>query len=199
MVAVVCLAGACAPAPVEPVADTTARGGAREEAEVRGTTTPGALVLLVPAGEALGLPPGPAVLDQFSKAFVPDLLIVRVGQAVIFKNSEDQLHNVTVTRSGTGTTVFNISQNQGDTHTHVFDEAGEFDVTCDVHPGMRATLVASPTPYVMYADASGAFRFAGVPHGRYLVRVRARGRVVEREVDAGEGRTDVGMVDRARQ
>ena len=82
-------------------------------------------------------------MDQFSKAFVPETLFVRVGQPVTFKNSEDQLHNVTVVRSRTGARVVNISQSQGDVYEHTFEQPGEYDVSCDVHPGMRATIVAS--------------------------------------------------------
>jgi plastocyanin len=162
-------------------------------AHVEGRTTTGALVVLEPSGGA-PLPDGNAVLDQFSKAFVPETLFVRVGQRVIFKNSEDQLHNVTVVRSRTGAAVFNISQNQGDTYTHTFEQAGEYDVTCDVHPGMRGVIVATSSPYAAFADARGTFAFSNVPPGAYTLRVSAAGRQFERAVQVSGAHVDVGDV-----
>lgn len=149
--------------------------------------------MLEPTGGA-PIPEGHAVMDQFSKAFVPETLFVRVGQPVVFKNSEDQLHNVTVVRTRTGTTIFNISQNQGDVHTHTFDHPGEYDVTCDVHPGMRGMLVATTTPYAVYAASSGAFAFQNIPLGRYKLRVAAQGRESERDVEISDARVDLGDV-----
>jgi heme/copper-type cytochrome/quinol oxidase subunit 2 len=143
------------------------------------------------------MPPGGAVMDQFSKAFVPETLFVRAGQPVTFKNSEDQLHNVTVVRTRTGSSVFVISQNQGDVHTHTFEQAGEYDVTCDVHPGMRATIVATTTPYAMYADARGAFAFRGIPPGRYTLRAAAHGQEFARAIDVAGARMDVGEIGRS--
>jgi hypothetical protein len=131
-------------------------------------------------------------MDQFSKAFVPETLFVRVGQAVIFKNSEDQLHNVTVTRSRTGAGVFNISQNQGDVYTHTFTQAGEYDVWCDVHPGMRAVIVATTTPHAMYADGRGVFEFQNVPPGNYTAHVAAEGRTGARSVEIKGAHVDLG-------
>jgi plastocyanin len=192
-VVLVVLAAGCSGAPAsKPPAATEAKGAAAAS-QVTGRAPTGALVTLEPVGGA-PLPDGSAVMDQFSKAFVPETLFVRVGQPVIFKNSEDQLHNVTVVRSRTGTGVFNVSQNQGDVHTHTFDQPGEYDVTCDVHPGMRGIVVATTTPHAVYADNRGAFTFQNVPPGQYRLRVSAAGRDVERTVDVGGGPLDVGDV-----
>ena len=150
--------------------------------EVTGRTTPGALVSLEPAAGPPPVPAGPVIMDQFAKAFVPETLFVRAGQPVTFKNSDDQQHNITVVRGRTGTRVLDISQGEGDTHNHTFDQPGEYDVTCDVHPGMRATIVAATTPYSVYADASGSFAFASVPPGEYRLRVSADGRDREQAV-----------------
>ena len=142
------------------------------------------------------MPDGPAVMDQFSKAFVPETLFVRVGQPVIFKNSEDQLHNVTVTRSRTGTGIFNVSQNQGDTYSHTFEQPGEYNVNCDVHPGMVATVVATTTPFVVYSTPRGTFELANVPAGQYRLRVLAGGTSTERAIEVSGRQLDVGDVTR---
>jgi plastocyanin len=178
-------------------ADTPAPAASSSDAadatvtQVSGRAPAGALVTLE-ASDGVPMPEGHALLDQFSKAFVPETLFVRVGQPVVFKNSEDQLHNVTVVRTRTGTGVFNISQNQGDVHTHTFEQAGEYDVTCDVHPGMRATIVASHSPYAVYADGRGAFTFPNVPPGQYRLKVFAGGREAERTVDVAGAQLDLG-------
>lgn len=90
---------------------STAASAAATTAQVRGRAPAGALVSLDPVG-GVPMPEGSALMDQFSKAFVPETLFARVGQPVVFKNSEDQLHNVTVVRMRTGASIFNISQNQ---------------------------------------------------------------------------------------
>lgn len=191
----VAVASACsspgdAPAPA---ASSPPAATAATVTQVSGRAPAGALVALEPVA-GVPMPEGDAVLDQFSKAFVPETLFVRVGQPVIFKNSEDQLHNVAVVRTRTGTGVFNISQNQGDVHTHTFEQAGEYDVTCDVHPGMRATIVAAHTPHAVYADARGAFVFQNITPGAYRLKVSAGGRDTERAIEVAGAQMDVGDV-----
>jgi plastocyanin len=190
VVAPACSGPVGAPAPA---AETPPSAVVSSGTQVSGRAPAGALVTLEPTAPQ-PLPEGNAVLDQFSKAFVPETLFVRVGQPVTFKNSEDQLHNVTVVRARTGSAVFNISQNQGDVHTHTFEQAGEYDVTCDVHPGMRATIVASATPFAVYADGRGAFSFQNITPGAYRLKVSADGRAAERVVNVGGAQMDLGDV-----
>src|SRR5262245_27129393 len=159
--------------------------------QVTGKAAAGALVTLEAGAGPAAVPQGAVIMDQFSKAFVPETLFVRVGQPVTFKNSEDQLHNITVVRSRTGARVLNISQNQGDVHTHTFEQSGEYDVSCDVHPGMRATIVAATTPYAVYADERGTFAFQNVTPGEYRLRVSAEGRDNERTVTVSGATLDI--------
>ncbi|HEX6214844.1 MAG TPA: plastocyanin/azurin family copper-binding protein, partial [Vicinamibacterales bacterium] len=105
--------------------------------EVTGTVPRNSIVTLLPAQPA-PMPEGPAVMDQYAKQFVPNVLYVRVGQPVEFRNSEDMPHNVTVMRRGTGAEVFNVSTEPQQKYVHTFDRVGQFDVTCDIHPGMQA-------------------------------------------------------------
>jgi plastocyanin len=140
-------------------------------------------VTLEPAAGPPAMPEGGALMDQFAKQFVPTLLFVRVGQQVTFRNSEDQVHDVTIVRSRTGTAVFNVSQDPFETHQFTFDRPGEFEVNCDVHPGMRATIVATTTPYAVYADASGRYALPNVVPGAYTLQVTSDGQVRERAVE----------------
>lgn len=111
--------------------------------QVTGIVPAGAVVSLQPKGGEAPMPPGPAVMDQFSKRFEPDVLYVRVGQPVEFRNSEDMPHNVTATRRGPGTTIANGGTEPQQKYVHTFDRPGQYDIVCDVHPGMQATLIVA--------------------------------------------------------
>ena len=158
--------------------------------QVTGSAPAGALVMLEPASGPAPMPEGGALLDQYGKQFVPTLLFVRVGQPVTFRNSEDQQHDVTIVRSRTGTAVFNVSQDPFDVNHFTFDRPGEFDVNCDVHPGMRATIVATLTPYAVYADGSGRYALPNVTPGAYTLKISSGGRVRDRTVDVSGGAVD---------
>ena len=86
----------------------TAPAPAATSSEVTGIVPKNAIVTLLPASGAPPVPAEPAVLDQRSKQFLPHTLLVRVGQPVEFRNSEDLPHNVSVTRRESGSEVFNV-------------------------------------------------------------------------------------------
>jgi hypothetical protein len=130
-------------------------------------------------------------MDQYAKQFVPNVLYVRVGQPVEFRNSEDMPHNVTVIRRGTGAEVFNVGTEPQQKHVHTFDRIGQFDVSCDIHPGMQATVIAAPSPYATVADDRGRFSIANVKPGSYKLNVTYEGRTVEQAVDVSRERTEV--------
>ena len=67
--------------------------------------------------------------------------MARTGQAVEFRNSESIVHNVYVTRGGSGTEVLNVGTDPGQSHAHTFEQPGRYDVSCDIHPGMMAAIM----------------------------------------------------------
>ena len=137
------------------------------------------------------MPDGPAIMDQYAKQFVPNTLYVRVGQPVEFRNSEDMPHNVTVLRRGSGSEVFNVSTEPQQKYVHTFDRVGQFDVTCDIHPGMQATLIATAGAIATIADDAGRFSLPNVKPGAYTLSLNYEGRTVEQAVDVKDGRTEV--------
>jgi hypothetical protein len=139
------------------------------------------------------LPEGPAVMDQYSKEFVPDVLFVRVGQVVEFRNSDDTDHNVQVLRMPTGTTVMNESGSKGQVFKQVFEQPGAYDVNCDIHPGMRATIIATNTPFAALAKQDGSFTIDNVPPGKYVLKSTIQGREVAQEFTATAPRTTVSV------
>ena len=124
---------------------------------------------------------------------MPDLLFVRVGQMVEFKNSDDVDHNVQVLRRPTGTTVMNESGSKGQVFRHVFEQPGSYDVDCDVYPGMRATIVATTTPFTALANQEGSFTINNVPPGKYVVKSTIGGRDIAEELTVTAPRTTVAV------
>lgn len=186
------LTAACgSPASPPPAPPTAAAPATSGMSEVSGIAPAGAVVSLQPRGGDEPLPAGPAVMDQYSKRFEPGLLYVRVGQPVEFRNSEDMPHNVTVTRRGPGTTIFNEGTEPQQKYTHTFERPGQYDVTCDIHPGMQATVVVAHSARATIADQAGRFSFTSVPVGSYTMRVTFEGRTIDQDVEVTGARTNV--------
>src|SRR5215204_2133019 len=141
-----CAGAPPAPPPAAPAATTS---------EVTGIAPKNAIVTLLPANQPVDAPTEPAVMDQYAKQFVPGVLIVRVGQPVEFRNSEDMPHNVAVSRSDTGTAIFNTGTEPHQKYVHGFDRLGQYDVKCDIHEGMEATVIVARGPMTIVAGDDG--------------------------------------------
>jgi len=140
--------------------------------------TPSVVTLAPTSGGALAASPGgaigggdPPTIDQLGLVFTPTTLIARVGEAVVFTNSETLVHNVRLTFTDTDSTVFDVETDPGDRAEFVFDAAGGYDVSCDHHPGMRAFIYATDAEWTVFADNSGAFVVPDVPPGAYTLAV----------------------------
>jgi plastocyanin len=186
-------AGACGSSTPAPAGTGQTAGSPANTAiaEVTGVVPRGAIVALLPDGGEAPLPPGPAVMDQYGKQFVPNLLYVRVGQPVEFRNTEDMGHNVTVNRSDTGQAIFNVETDPREKHVHTFDRIGQYNVTCSEHAGMQATIVATRSALAITAGDDGHFSLAGVAAGDYVLSVTAQGRTVDQKVSVKGPRTEV--------
>jgi plastocyanin len=151
--------------------------------EIVGIAPKNAIVTLLPAAGPPPMPDQPAVMDQQSKQFIPNVLLVRPGQPVEFRNSEDMPHNVSVTRRGSGTEVFNVGTEPRQQHVHTFDRIGQFDVLCDIHEGMSAIVIVAPGPMTTIAEDDGRFKFASVPLGSYRLSLTYDGQTVEQALE----------------
>lgn len=129
---------------------------------------PPAIMMLRPhVALEISLPSELAEMDQYGRAFFPQLLVVKEDQVVRFKNSENELHNVNVTDES-GATVFNIGMPiLGGMYDHVFEQSGRYAVRCNVHQEMAATIFVTANPFAGIADREGRFSFSGVPYGSY--------------------------------
>jgi len=110
-------------------------------------------------------------MDQLGLSFTPATLLVRVGETVHFTNSETIAHNVKVAFSDNDSTVLDHDTDPAGSVDLVMDREGGYEVTCELHPGMRAFIYVTSDPYGAFAQNNGAFRIADVPPGSYTLSI----------------------------
>jgi len=177
----------CADAPPAP----TPTAPPATSSEVTGIAPKNAIVTLLSPNDSPAVPTEPVVMDQYAKQFVPSVLMARVGQPVEFRNSEDMPHNVAVTRSDSGAAIFNVGTEPHQKHVHTFDRLGQYDVKCDIHEGMEATVIVARGPVTTIAEDDGRFSFKNVAFGSYTISATFEGRTVEQAIEVSGARTNV--------
>ena len=85
-----------------------------------------------------GVPEGAPFIDQDGLDFSPGELTVAAGEKVYFKNSESAIHTVTIEDENVSGTM-----ERDDIFAWQPPGPGEFEVTCDFHPQMRATITVN--------------------------------------------------------
>jgi plastocyanin len=165
--------------PIHPRSDSSSDPGT----PVTVKTFPGTFVWLEPMFEDEFPPPeGKAYVDQQGQMFIPGEVLARTGQQIEFRSSEDVLHNVRVIRSDK-TPIFNIATPPFGAYTHTFDKPGIYDVSCDIHTAMKATIFIASTPYIATSDQTGRFTFSNVLRGTYRASGFDAGKRVEKIVE----------------
>lgn len=140
------------------------------------------IVVLEPHGTVTPEKTPVPVMDQAQQTFSPPLLLVRTGEPVEFRNSDDVLHNVKVREEATRDSTFNVAIPTGEKFIFVFSRDGFYDVGCDIHPAMSAQIMATSSPFSALAEAGGPFTLTGIPPGQYRAIAYAGERKIEREV-----------------
>lgn len=137
-----------------------------------------------------GLParPAKAALDQRQRRFEPEVVVVPVGSAVTFPNSDPIFHNVFSLSKAKEFDLGNYKQ--GETRTVTFQRAGVVQVNCHLHPNMSAAIVVTPNDWWTQPSATGEFSLPPVPPGRYtLVAWHKSAGVFRRNIEVKAGRT----------
>lgn len=159
---------------------------------VIGKAAPRSIVVLAPrVPREFEAPADPRIMDQFGRAFIPELLLVQQGQTLEFRNSENELHNVRVDRDGSRSPVFNVATTPFQSYEYSFDSPGFYNVSCDVHQEMRATILVTSTPHATIAGERGDFTFDNVTAGSYDLTMYDGSRRVERPVEITAARTEI--------
>jgi plastocyanin len=114
-------------------------------------------------------PSSDVVINQEGCMYVPHVAGVRVGQKLMFLNSDGVLHNVhglpKVNRE------FNIGMppTLKEKETSFSKPEAVFPVKCDVHPWMKSYVAVMDHPFFAVSDANGGFTIPDVPDGTYEV------------------------------
>jgi plastocyanin len=163
---------------------------------------PASVVWLKPAQSTPASPWLPTqhyALVQRNRQFNPHLLVVPVGSIVEFPNKDPFFHNVFSLFDGKR---FDLGLYEaGSTKSVTFSREGVSYIFCNIHPEMSAVILTLSTSLHSVADASGAFRVAGVPVGDYEMHIWIEGvaqpvldRMV-RHVHVTADSSDLGAID----
>lgn len=142
-----------------PAVDVATGGGLRN-----------AVVYIVGADPA-PVPEREALMDQRGCIYEPRVLGVRAGQTVVFRNSDDTLHNVNVRPQVND--AFNVGQPVPGMETRRVFAAPELGipVRCDVHPWMIGFIHVFEHPWFATTDEEGSFTLYGLPEGSHVLEV----------------------------
>ena len=109
----------------------------------------------------------PAVIEQKSRRFEPDLLVVTMGSSVSFPNLDPIFHNVFSLSKPKSFDLGNYPKGQSRTVT--FNTPGVVLVNCRLHTNMTAAIVVTPNSWSARSDADGHFVLRNVPSGKQTV------------------------------
>ena len=105
------------------------------------------------------------VLDNKDCRFSPHVAFVQTGQPFILKNSDTVGHNSNVATLKNPPSNSLIPAGGESTVTFANDEAIPAQVTCNIHPWMKAWVLVRPNPYAAVSNADGSFEIKNVPAG----------------------------------
>ena len=155
-----------------------------------GRPVAGAVVTIHSMGtEAHPSPAIHAVMDQVNRAFEPDLLVIPVGSAVDFPNSDSVSHQI---YSFSPAKRFQLPLYRGNPNPPVhFDQSGIVTLGCNIHDEMLAYLVVTDAQAFGRTDGSGTWN-TEIPRGKYRVsvwhpRMTDDARELDRELMIGDG------------
>lgn len=115
------------------------------------------------------VPETPVVLDQRGCWYEPRLAGVRVGQPIIFRSSDDTLHNVHGEPKLSTRWNFGLPRQNAERRMVIERQEVLIPIRCDVHPWMRLDLGVVDNPYFTITAEDGSFRLDGIPPGTYTI------------------------------
>jgi plastocyanin len=130
-------------------------------------------------------------IEQVGKRFSPPWAVVQRGTVISFPNRDNIYHNVFSLSSGN---TFDLGlYSAGESKSHAFNEPGEVEIYCNIHPQMVASALVVPNRLFAKVKPDGTFEISGVPTGkRKLVAWAPSSRFATNWVDVESG--DVAQV-----
>ena len=139
----------------------------------RGPTQSQTRVVWLDSARKFSVPKKIPTLAQRGSQFVPPLLIVVAGQTVQMVNEDQIAHGV---YSESSAKKFNLGYYaQGMPRKVTFDRPGLVDVRCQLHSGMRGTILVVPSPYYAAVERDGSFHIGNIPAGNYTLSFWSEG------------------------
>jgi plastocyanin len=136
----------------------------------------------------------PAVMDQFNKAFEPEVLPIAVGTQVRFPNRDQIRHHV---YSFSRPKRFELPLYKGeDAPPVLFDQAGVVKIGCNIHDWMSAIILVLPNEHYAVTDEEGRFTLTGFPAGTHTItawhaRSREKAEEIGQRVDAAASNAEL--------
>jgi plastocyanin len=122
---------------------------------------------------AAGTKPAPpanaptASMDQAHNAFVPHILVVETGTAVLFPNNDTVSHHV---YSFSPSKAFELGLYKGNVYPPLmFEQPGVVVLGCNIHDGMLGYILVVDTPHFALTNDRGEVTFDALPAGRYSI------------------------------
>ncbi|MFM9195556.1 MAG: hypothetical protein ACKOWG_07425, partial [Planctomycetia bacterium] len=103
------------------------------------------------------------VLDNKDCRFNPHVVVVQTGTPLIIKNSDTVGHNSNVATIKNPPSNSLIPAGGESSIPFANEEAIPAQVTCNIHPWMKAWVVVRPNPYAAVSAADGSFEIKNVP------------------------------------
>jgi hypothetical protein len=134
----------------------------------------GVVISLEGIGRGKPLVPDKTVITFENRTcqFVPRINVAVVGSVLEILNRDPILHNTHMRIDGRSGPTINVVQPAGvDVIMKTLQIAGFFDIRCDAHTFMQASMHVFEHPYFAMTDSTGRFEMTQVPPGTYRLRM----------------------------
>ena len=148
------------------------------------------------------------LMDNKDCRFEPHVAFLQTGQTLILKNSDSVGHNSNVATLKNPPSNSLIAAGSESKLTFKVEEAIPAQVTCNIHPWMKAWVLIRPNPYGAISAADGSFEIKNLPAGDielqlwhekagYIGEISVKGKVEKiakgrKKIKVAAGDTDLG-------